>query len=120
MNAYNPYIMQAQGLDQQGLAPVFQNIAQQQAAHNAALAEQNQQVAQAGQTPQGGGMNPMAMAAALRGKQPEGAPSAWDNTKAWINSKFGRDPLQPDVGQAAQTAQQYYGNTYNQNAGWSS
>jgi len=61
----------------------------------------------------------MAMAAALRGKQPAGAPSAWDNTKAWINSKFGRDPLQADDPQAAAAAQQYYGNTYNQDAGWS-
>lgn len=115
----NPFIQQTQGLDQQGLAPVFQNIAQQQATHNAALAEQNQQVAQAGQQQGGGGMNPMAMAAALRGKQPEGAPSAWDNTKAWINSKFGRDPIQGDDPQAAASAQQYYGNTYNQDAGWS-
>lgn len=118
MNQYNPYIQQAQGLDQQGLQPVFQNIAQQQATHNAALAEQNQQVAQAGQMAQGG-MNPMAMAMALRGKKPEGAPNAWDNTKAWINSKFGRDPLQADAPQAAAAAQQYYGDTYNPNAGWS-
>jgi len=50
----NPYIQQAQGLDQQGLGPVFQNLAQQQATHNAALAEQNQQVAQAGQQQSGG------------------------------------------------------------------
>jgi len=70
MNPYNPYIQQAQGLDQQGLNPVFQNIAQQQATQNAALAQQNQQVAQAGQQQGGGGMNPMAMAMALRGKNP--------------------------------------------------
>lgn len=69
MNPYNPYIQQAQGLDQQGLNPVFQNIAQQQATQNAALAQQNQQVAQAGQQQGGGGMNPLAMAMALRGQQ---------------------------------------------------
>jgi hypothetical protein len=66
----NPYI-QFQGMqDQQGLAPVFQNIAAQQAMQNAALNEQNQQVQQAGQTQGGGmsGLNPLAMAAMLRNK----------------------------------------------------
>jgi hypothetical protein len=66
----NPYIMQTQGLDQQGLEPIFQNISQQQAAHNAALGEQNQQVAQAGQTQNPSGFNNLAMAMALRGKKP--------------------------------------------------
>lgn len=66
----NPYIQQAQGLDQQGLAPVFQNISAQQANQNAALNEQNQQVAQAGQTQNPNGFNALAMALALRGKQP--------------------------------------------------
>jgi hypothetical protein len=65
----NPYIQQAQGLDQQGLAPVFQNIAQQQATQNAAMNEQNQQVAQAGQTQNPTGFNNLAMAMMLRGKQ---------------------------------------------------
>ena len=64
------YMQPVNPQEQQGLMPVFQNIAQQQANQNAALAQQNQQVAQAGQTgQQSGGMNPMAMAAALRGKQ---------------------------------------------------
>lgn len=120
MNPYNPYIQQMQEIDQQGLAPVFQNIAGQQANQNAMIAQQNQLMNQASGVGGNSGMNPLAMAAALRGKQPESAPSAWDNTKAWINSKFGRDPLQADSNQAAQTAQQYYGNTYNQDAGWSS
>ena len=63
------YMQPVNPQEQQGLMPVFQNIAQQQANQNAALAQQNQQVAQAGQTgQQGGGMNPMAMAMALRGK----------------------------------------------------
>lgn len=60
-----PYMQQDQGLN-----PVFQNIAGQQANQNAALQQQNQQVQQAGQTQQGG-MNPLAMAQALRGKQPQ-------------------------------------------------
>lgn len=63
----NPYFAQQ---DQQGLSPVFQNIGQQQANQNAALAQQNQQVMQAGQTQQGG-MNPMAMAMMLRKKKPD-------------------------------------------------
>jgi hypothetical protein len=62
----NPYFAQ----QDQGLNPVFQNIAQQQQNQNAALAQQNQLVNQAGQTQQQGGMNPMAMAMMLRKKQP--------------------------------------------------
>jgi len=52
------------------LSPSFQNIGQQQANQNAAMQQGNQLTQAAGQTPQGGGMNPMAMAMALRGKQP--------------------------------------------------
>jgi hypothetical protein len=63
-----PYFQQ----QDQGLMPVFQNIAAQQANQNAALAQQNQLVNQAGQTQQQGGMNPMAMAMALRGKKQPG------------------------------------------------
>ena len=66
----NPYFSQ----QDQGLSPVFQNIAQQQQNQNAALAQQNQLVQQAGQTQQGGGMNPMAMAMMLRkGEKPDQA-----------------------------------------------
>ena len=62
-----PYFAQ----QDQNLNPVFQNIAQQQQNQNAALAQQNQLTQQAGQTQQQGGMNPMAMAMALRNKKPE-------------------------------------------------
>ena len=65
----NPYITQVAPYFQQqdqGLMPVFQNIAQQQQNQNAALAQQNQLVNQAGQTQ--GGMNPMALAMMLRKK----------------------------------------------------
>ena len=65
----NPYIQFQNPQDMQGLQPVFQNIAQQQAMQNAALAQQNQLTQQAGQTQQGG-MNPMAMAMALRQGKP--------------------------------------------------
>jgi hypothetical protein len=73
--ANNPYILQGQQpQDLGGLTPVFQNIAAQQAAQNAALAQQNQLVQQASQNgQQSGGMNPMAMAQMLRKKSP-GAP----------------------------------------------
>lgn len=60
-----PYMQQ----DNQGLNPVFQNIAAQQANQNAALQQQNQQVQQVGQRPQQGGTNPFALAQALRGNQ---------------------------------------------------
>jgi hypothetical protein len=62
----NPYILpQQQMQDLGGLSPVFQNFGQQQANQQAALAQQNQLMNQAGQS-QGGGMNPLAMAALLR------------------------------------------------------
>jgi hypothetical protein len=66
----NPYIQFQNPQDMQGLQPVFQNIAQQQAMQNAALAQQNQLTQQAGQTgQQQGGMDAMAMAKALRQPQ---------------------------------------------------
>ena len=61
-----PYMQQ----DNQGLNPVFQNIAQQQQNQNAALQQQMQNNQMAGQVHgSGGGMNPLAMAAMLRGKK---------------------------------------------------
>ena len=78
-----PYFAQ----QDQGLNPVFQNIAAQQANQNAALQQQNQQVQQAGQVQGGGGgMNPLAMAAMLRNKKPEmmgtGQTPNWTNPYA--------------------------------------
>jgi len=120
----NPYtnMYMPSGFDQnQGLTPVFQNIAQQQANQNAALAQQNQQVQQAGVTQKGqqmgGGASQMAMAQALRNQN---GVTPMQNAQAYFNSKYGRDSLQPDVGQGANAAQQYYGADYNPNAGWSS
>ena len=66
----NPYILQPQPMqDVSGLQPVYQNFGQQQANQQAALAQQNQLANQAGQS-QGGGINPLAMAAMLRKKDP--------------------------------------------------
>lgn len=66
MMTNNPYIMQMpQAQDLGGLAPYYQNIAQQQAMQNAAMQQAQGLTQQAGQTTKGG-MNPMAMAALLR------------------------------------------------------
>ena len=66
MNMYNPYIMQMpQTQDLGGLAPYYQNIAQQQANQNMAMQQAQGLTQQAGQTAQGN-MNPMAMAMMLR------------------------------------------------------
>jgi hypothetical protein len=98
----NPYFAQ----QDQGLSPVFQNIAQQQQNQNAALAQQNQLTQQAGQTSQGGGMNPMAMAAMLRkGEKPDqaainaqdakmGGLSTYNPfTQYSISQQYGTDPF---------------------------
>jgi hypothetical protein len=82
----NPYIQFQNPQDMQGLNPVFQNIGQQQALQNAALAQQNQLTQQAGQT-QGGGMSPMAMAMALRG---QGKPGLGETTNSF--GKVIKDP----------------------------
>jgi len=66
MNMYNPYIQQmAQPQDLGGLAPYYQNIGAQQAMQNMAMQQAQGLTQQAGQTTQGG-MNPLAMAQALR------------------------------------------------------
>jgi hypothetical protein len=56
--------------DVSGLQPVFQNFGQQQANQQAALAQQNQQVIQAGQIGKQGSNDQMAMAAMLRKDKP--------------------------------------------------
>ena len=67
MNTYNPYIQQMpQTHDLGGLSPYYQNIANQQAMQNAAMQQAQGLTQQAGQTAQGGGMNPMMMAMMLR------------------------------------------------------
>lgn len=71
MMTNNPYFQPMQPTqDLGGLSPYFQNIAQQQNMQNAALAQQNQLVTDAGKTVEGKqagvGMNPIAMAMLLR------------------------------------------------------
>ena len=88
MNSYfsqvAPYMQPINPQEQQGLMPVFQNMAAQQQNQNAALAQQNQLVQQAGQTQQGG-MNPMAMAAMLRKKDPTKPASVTDYSQPMPN-----------------------------------
>jgi hypothetical protein len=84
-----PYFQQ-----DQGLSPVFQNIAAQQANQNAALQQQMQNNQMAGQVQGGGGgMNALAMAAMLRNKKPEmmgvGQTPNWSNPYANYNNGGG-------------------------------
>ena len=89
--------------EQQGLMPAFQNIAAQQAAQNAAMQQGMGLTQAAGQTNQGGGMNPMAMAAMLRGKPDQAAMNAQDVqmgglgtynpiTQYGVSQQYGTDP----------------------------
>ena len=81
MNMYNPYIMQMpQTQDLGGLAPYYQNTAQQQANQNMAMQQAQGLTQQAGQTAQGG-MNPMAMAMMLR----KGKSDPYANAQAAMN-----------------------------------
>jgi hypothetical protein len=67
----NPYIMQMQQPQEiSGLSPVFQNIASQQANQNAAMQQGNQLAQQSLGGQQSGGMDPMALAQALRKDNP--------------------------------------------------
>jgi len=101
----NPYtnIYMPSGFEQsqQGLTPVFQNIAQQQAMQNAAMQEQNQQVQQAGMIPKGGNLNQLAMAMALR-KQNDPYANAQDAMKQYGSGNVygyggqGQIPTNPD------------------------
>ena len=103
MTNVGSYMMPIDPQEQQGLNPVFQNIGQQQANQNAALAQQNQMVQQAGQTGQQGGINPMAMAQALRNKPTQDQMNAKDAqmgglgtynpyTQYKVSNAYGTDP----------------------------
>jgi len=82
MNQYMSQIPSyMQGVDPNELAklsPAFQNIAQQQANQQMALAQQNQQVMQAGQIGKQGGNDPMALAMMLRKKDKKESAPVYD------------------------------------------
>jgi hypothetical protein len=103
MNQNNMQMQQAQDLG--GLSPVFQNISAQQANQNMAMQQAQALTQAAGQTGQGGGMNPMLMAAMLRkGKTPDqaeinakdaqmGGLSTYNPmTQYGISQQYGTDP----------------------------
>jgi len=92
------YMQPVNPQEQQGLMPVFQNMAAQQAAQNAALAQQNQLVQQAGQTGQSGGMNPMAMAAMLRKKDPTKPAPITDKSEMMPDRPAYLDPAYQQAG----------------------
>jgi hypothetical protein len=95
MNMYNqfapnPYIQQGQQQDIGGLSPVFQNIAAQQAAQNAALQQGMNLTNQAGMTNEGKqagvGMDQMALAAMLRKKPDQAEINAQDVQMGGLNT----------------------------------
>jgi hypothetical protein len=95
----NPYILQGQPMqDQQGLMPVFQNIGQQQANQQAALAQQNQQVIQAGQIGKQGGNDSMALAAMLRKKDPNKPAPVYDKSQMMPDTPQYADPAYMQAG----------------------
>jgi len=94
----NPYILPPQQMqDVSGLNPVFQNFGQQQANQQAAIAQQNQLVNQAGQS-QGGGMNPLAMAAMLRKKDPSKPAPITDKSEMMPDAPAYLDPAYMQAG----------------------
>ena len=96
----SPYFQQMSADDKMMLSPVFQNIMQQQANQNAAMQQQMQNNQMAGQT-QGSmsGLNPLAMAAMLRGKKPnyDQWQTTGDNTYFGANSNGQGAGLSPSM-----------------------
>jgi len=105
----NPYILMPQPMqDVSGLQPVFQNTGQQLANQQAALAQQNQLMNQAGQPQSSAGTNQLALAMMLRKKDPNkpmdqnakdvqmgGASTYNPFTQYDISNKYGTDMFSP-------------------------
>ena len=100
------YMQPVNPQEQQGLMPVFQNIAAQQANQNMAMQQGQQMAQQAAQSGQQGGMNPMAMAAMLRKKPGQADINAQDVqmggantynpfTQYSISQQYGTDMYSP-------------------------
>jgi hypothetical protein len=95
----NPYILQGQRMqDVSGLQPVFQNFGQQQANQQAALAQQNQLVNQAGQSQSGAGINQLALAMMLRKKDPKKPANVYDKSEMMPDTPQYADPAYMDAG----------------------
>ena len=97
MNMYSSFIDPYQQPDQQGLMPVFQNIGQQQANQQMALQQAQGLTQAAGQTQQGG-MNPMAMAAMLRKKDPSKPANVYDKSQMMPDTPQYADPAYNQAG----------------------
>lgn len=94
----NPYILPQQPMqDVSGLQPVFQNFGQQQANHQALLAQQGQLAGQAGQF-QSGGMNPLAMAAMLRNTDRTKPANVYDKSEMLPDTPQYADPAYNQAG----------------------
>ena len=83
--------------DVSGLQPVFQNIGQQQANQQMALAQQGQLASQAGQS-QSSGMNPMALASMLRKKDPTKPANVYDKSEMMPDTPQYADPAYNQAG----------------------
>jgi hypothetical protein len=122
MNMYNPYapnpfIQQGQQQDIGGLTPVFQNIGAQQANLNQAMAQNQGLTQQAGQMG-GGGMNPMAMAMALRkGEKSLGSSNLGARVNMALNSQAS-PYLQNQVSQLGSSTSNPFSNYNMGTGGW--
>jgi hypothetical protein len=95
----NPYIRTIQPMqDVSGLQPVFQNFGQQQANQQAALAQQNQLVNQAGDTQNMGGVNQLALAMMLRKKDPTKPAPITDKSEMMPDRPAYLDPAYQQAG----------------------
>ena len=110
------YMLPTDPNDLARLNPTFQNIGAQQANQNMAMQQGNQLTQQAGQTGQQGGMNPMAMAMALRGgKKPEGSSNLGARVDMALNSQAS-PYLQNQVNQLGSSTSNPFSN-YNMGTG---
>jgi hypothetical protein len=125
MMDFNPYYLamtqmgnpKPQTQDLGGLNPVFQNIAQQQAMQNMAMQQGQALTQQAGQTAQGG-MNPMAMAMALRkGEKPQGTSNLGARVDMALNSQAS-PYLQDQVAQLGSSTSNPFSNYNMGTGGW--
>jgi hypothetical protein len=126
MMDFNPYYLamtqmgnpKPQTQDLGGLSPVFQNIAQQQAMQNMAMQQGQALTQQAGQTAQGGGMNPLAMAMALRkGEKPQGTSNLGARVDMALNSQAS-PYLQDQVAQLGSSTSNPFSNYNMGTGGW--
>jgi len=95
----NPYILPPQPMqDVSGLQPVFQNFGQQQANQQAALAQQNQLVSQAGEPQSMAGVNQLALAMMLRKKDPTKPAPITDKSEIMPDRPAYLDPAYQQAG----------------------